>query len=72
MPIYMDRHEIPKEISAEHVAQMHKEDMKVEHLYDCKGMTYWCDEKRHTAFCLIEAPNKEAIQKMHNHVYRIL
>ena len=65
----MDRHEIPKEISAEHVAEMHKEDMKVEHLYGCKGMTYWCDEKRHTAFCLIEAPNKEAIQKMHNHAH---
>ncbi len=65
----MDRHEIPKEISAEHVAQMHKEDMKVEHLYGCKGMTYWCDEKRHTAFCLIEAPNKEAIQQMHNHAH---
>ncbi|NJB70255.1 AraC-like DNA-binding protein [Saonia flava] len=69
MPIFMDRHEIPKEISAEHVAQMHKEDMKIEHLYNCKGMTYWCDEKRHTAFCLIEAPNKEAIQKMHNHAH---
>ena len=69
MPIYMDRHEIPAEISAEHVALMHKEDMKIEHLYDCKGMTYWCDEKRHTAFCLIEAPNKEAIQKMHNHAH---
>ena len=65
----MDRHEIPAEISAEHVAQMHEEDMKIEHLYDCKGMTYWCDEKRHTAFCLIEAPNKEAIQKMHNHAH---
>ena len=69
MPIFMDRHEIPKEISAEHVAQMHKEDMKIEHLYGCKGMTYWCDEKRHTAFCLIEAPNREAIQKMHNHAH---
>ncbi len=69
MPIYMDRHEIPAEITAEHVAKMHKEDMKVEHLYGCKGMTYWCDEKRHTAFCLIEAPNKKALQDMHNHAH---
>ena len=69
MPIYMDRHEIPKEITAEHVAQMHQADLKVEHLYGCKGMTYWCDENRKTAFCLIEAPNKEAIQKMHNHAH---
>ncbi|MEX1383913.1 nickel-binding protein [Lutibacter sp.] len=69
MPIYMDRHDIPKEIKAEHVAQMHQEDLKVEHLYGCKGMTYWCDENRNTAFCLIEAPNKKAIQDMHDHVH---
>ena len=69
MPIYMDRHEIPQEITATHVAQMHKEDLKIEHLYGCKGMTYWCDEKRRTAFCLIQAPNKKAIQDMHNHAH---
>ncbi|MEZ4968123.1 MAG: DUF4242 domain-containing protein [Flavobacteriaceae bacterium] len=69
MPIYMDRHEIPEEITAVHVAQMHREDLKIEHLYGCKGMTYWCDEKRKTAFCLIQAPNKKAIQDMHNHAH---
>jgi len=69
MPIYMDRHDIPKEITSVHVAQMHQEDLKVEHLYGCKGITYWCDDKRHHAFCLIEAPNMEAIQKMHYHAH---
>jgi AraC-like DNA-binding protein len=65
----MDRHDIPEEITAEHVAHMHQEDLKVQHLFNCKGMTYWCDENRNTAFCLIEAPNKEAIQNMHNHAH---
>ena len=69
MPIYMDRHDIPEEVTAEHVAQMHQEDLKVEHLYGCKGMTYWCDEKRKIAFCLIQAPNKKAIEDMHNHAH---
>lgn len=69
MPIFMDRHDIPEEITAEHVAKMHQEDLKIEHLFGCKGMTYWCDEKRKTAFCLIEAPNKEAIQEMHNYAH---
>jgi AraC-like DNA-binding protein len=69
MPIYMDRHDIPEEVSAEHVAQMHQEDLKIEHLYGCKGMTYWCDEKRKTAFCLIHAPNKKAIEDMHVHAH---
>jgi AraC-like DNA-binding protein len=65
----MDRHDIPKEITAEHVAQMHQEDLKVQHLFGCKGMTYWCDEDRKTAFCLIEAPNKVALQEMHNYAH---
>lgn len=69
MPIYMDRHNIPEDITAEHVAQMHQQDLKVQHLYGCKGMTYWCDESRNTAFCLIEAPNKKALQDMHNHAH---
>ncbi|MFG6685661.1 nickel-binding protein [Mariniflexile sp. HNIBRBA6329] len=69
MPIYMDRHNIPEEITAEHVAQMHQEDLKVQHLYGCKGITYWCDEQRRTAFCLIEAPNEKAINDMHNNAH---
>lgn len=69
MPLFMDRHDIPKEITAEHVAQMHQKDLEVEHLYGCRGITYWCDDEKHHAFCLIEAPNKEALQEMHNHAH---
>ncbi|WP_298263813.1 nickel-binding protein [uncultured Lutibacter sp.] len=69
MPIYMDRHDIPKEIKAEHVAEMHQIDLKIEHKFGCRGLTYWCDEERNTAFCLIEAPNKKAIQDMHNQAH---
>ena len=69
MPIFMDRHDMPEDINAEHVARMHQADLKIEHEYNCRGLTYWCDEQRKTAFCLIEAPNKEAIQKMHNRAH---
>lgn len=67
MPIYMDRHDIAD--TAEQVARMHQEDLKIEHLYGCKGMTYWCDEERKLAFCMIEAPNKKALEDMHNHAH---
>lgn len=69
MPIYMDRHDIPEQVSAEHVARMHQEDLKIEHLYGCKGMTYWCDEQRKMAFCLIHAPNRKALEDMHVHAH---
>ena len=62
----MDRHDVSDEVTAEHVAQLHQEDLKVEHKFKCRGLTYWFDEQRKTAFCLVEAPNKEALQAMHN------
>jgi len=65
MPIYMDFHELPDGVTAAHVAEMHQADLKIEHKYNCRGLTYWCDERRQTAFCLIEAPNEQAIIDLH-------
>jgi AraC-like DNA-binding protein len=66
MPIYMDRHDVSEAITAEHVAQLHQEDLKVQDKFECRGLTYWFDDKRKTAFCLIEAPNMQALVDMHN------
>lgn len=65
MPIYMDFHDLPDGVTAAHVAEMHQADLKLEHKYNCRGLTYWCDELRQTAFCLIEAPNEQAIIDLH-------
>ncbi len=69
MPIYMDRHDVSETVTAENVAQLHHEDLKIEHKFGCRGLTYWFDEKRKTAFCLVEAPNKEAVKKMHDQAH---
>ena len=69
MPIYMDRHDVSESVTAENVAQLHQEDLKIQDQFDCRGLTYWFDSKRKTAFCLIEAPNAQAIQKMHNRAH---
>ena len=65
MPIYMDFHDLPDGVTARDVAEMHQADLKIEHKYNCRGLTYWCDESRRTGFCLIEAPNKQAIKELH-------
>lgn len=69
MPIYMDRHDVSKEVTAEIVADLHQKDLKIQHKFNCKGLTYWFDDKRKTAFCLIEAPNKAALQEMHDQAH---
>ena len=66
MPIFMDRHDVSETVTAENVAQIHQEDLKIQDEFGCRGLTYWFDDKRKTAFCLIEAPDAKAIQKMHD------
>lgn len=66
MPIYMDRHDVSEAVTAENVAQLHKEDLKIQKQFNCRGLTYWFDDIKKIAFCLIEAPNKESIHNMHN------
>ena len=69
MPIFMDRHEVSDEVTAEHVARIHHEDLKIQHRYNCVGLTYWFDDVRKTAFCLVDAPNKESLINMHNEAH---
>ena len=66
MPIFMDRHDVSEAVTAEKIAQIHQEDLKIQGEFGCRGLTYWFDDKRKTAFCLIEAPDAKAIQKMHD------
>lgn len=64
MPIFMDRHDLPG-LTAMDVAEGHKADLKIQHKYNCRALTYWFDEERGMAFCLIEAPQKEDVEKLH-------
>ncbi|WP_072402599.1 nickel-binding protein [Flaviramulus basaltis] len=69
MPLFLDLHNLPDGITAQHVAEMHQADLDIEHKYNCRGLTYWCDEKRKTAFCLIDAPSKEALIELHENAH---
>lgn len=69
MPIYMDRHDVSDVVTAENVAQLHQEDLKIQDQFNCNGLTYWFDDKRKTAFCLIEAPDENHIKEMHKHAH---
>jgi len=65
MPVYMDRHYM--EGATRHaVADAHQKDLALQDKYQVKFLTYWFDELRCTAFCLIEAPNRETIERAHD------
>lgn len=71
MPIYMDRHDLSC-VTAKDVAQAHQKDLSIQEDFGCRGITYWFDEKRGAAFCLIEAPDKNAVKNMHDHAHGLV
>ena len=71
MPIYMDRHFI--EGATKHaVANAHNADLAIQDQYGVKFLTYWFDEARSTAFCLVDAPDEESIRLVHDHAHGLV
>ncbi len=71
MPIYMDVHIVPG-VKAKDVAEAHSKDLLHQHGYGWNCMTYWRDEERQTIFCLIDAPNKDAVKELHSKAHGLV
>jgi class 3 adenylate cyclase len=64
LPLFMDRHYVEGATKSA-VAHAHELDLAVQQKYKVRFMTYWFDEPRCTAFCLIDSPDKETLQRAH-------
>ena len=71
MPIYMDIHLIPG-VKAKDVAEAHRKDLFHQEEYGCQCMTYWIDEKSESIFCLIDAPDKDAVEELHSKAHGLI
>src|SRR6266513_6066126 len=71
MPLYMDRHYV-EGATRSAVAHAHQLDLAVQEKYKVRFLTYWFDEPRCTAFCLIESPDKQTLQKAHNEAHGLV
>jgi AraC-like DNA-binding protein len=67
----MDRHD-GLNTTAKSLAEAHQLDLKVQKKFSCKALTYWFDEGKQIAFCLIEAPDKNAVEEMHRNSYGLV
>ncbi len=65
MPIFLDRHDIPEAMTAEEIARLHAQDVKIQGKYGVRYITYWCDPPRRCAFCLVDAPTAELAVQVH-------
>lgn len=68
MPIFMDRHELAG-VSAADIAAAHLKDLNIQDQYGVKFLTYWFDERRGTAFCLMDAPDAATAQCVHREAH---
>lgn len=69
MPLYMDMHKHVDGATAAAVAQAHEKDLETQGQYGVKYLKYWFDESTGSIFCLVEAPNKEAAERVHREAH---
>ena len=65
MPLYMDIHKKVDGATDEAVAAAHLKDLEEQEKHGVRYLKYWFDESTGTIFCLVEAPNKEAAERVH-------
>ncbi len=68
MPIFIGRHDLTG-VSAADIAAAHLKDLSVQEQYGVRFLSYWFDERRGTAFCLIDAPDAETAQCVHREAH---
>jgi hypothetical protein len=69
MPLYLDIHHKIEGLTAEKAAQAHAADVAIQGKYKVNYLKYWFDETTGRAFCLVEAPNKEAAIAVHREAH---
>ena len=60
----MDRHYIQGATKSA-IKDAHQRDLEIQDEFGVTFMTYWFDEARSTAFCLVDAPDKETLRRVH-------
>ncbi|HEY6319686.1 MAG TPA: nickel-binding protein [Acidimicrobiia bacterium] len=62
--MFMDRHDAVT-ATAEQLADAHSLDLEAEKRYGVHYHTYWFDPDRRSVFCLVEGPDKDAVEAVH-------
>ena len=68
MPLYLDVHTVPG-ATADDLRKAHEADVAVQGKYGVDYRKYWLNEKCGKVFCLVEAPNAEAAERVHREAH---
>lgn len=65
MPIFMDLHENLGDVTEEDIKNAHQQDLAIQDEYGVQFLTFWFNNPDGQAFCLVDAPTKEAAVAVH-------
>jgi Protein of unknown function (DUF4242) len=71
MPLYMDEHDLPG-VKAEDVVGAHEADVKIQAKYGVTYKHYWVDEAAGKVFCLVDAPDRDAANRVHKEAHGLV
>ena len=72
MQLYMDIHHKIDGLTAEAIKDAHEQDVKVQKSYGVTDHKYGFETASGKAFCLVEAPNKEAANAVHREAHGLV
>jgi len=72
MPLYLDIHRKVEGATEAAVADAHSKDLGIQEKYGVHYKKYWVDESSGTIFCLVEAPNKKAAERVHREAHGLV
>ena len=72
MPRYLDVHKHVPGVTKKAVAEAHAKDLAVQGKYGVNYVKYWVDEKSEKVFCLVDAPNKAAAERVHKEAHGLV
>jgi hypothetical protein len=72
MPLFMDVHNLGGPVTIDDVAKAHAADLQTQDQYGVHYLRYWVDEGEGRIFCLVDAPDAEAANKVHKEAHGLV
>ena len=72
MALFMDVHNKVEGLTADAVNGAHQRDLEVQQRYGVDYKQYWFDEDSGKVFCLVDAPDAEAAERVHREAHGLV
>jgi Protein of unknown function (DUF4242) len=72
MPLFMDEHNNIEGLTADAVAGVHQKDLEIQAQHGVNYLRYWFNEAAGKVYCLVDAPSKEAAERVHREAHGLV